>query len=145
MHECTFPIWVISIAVAVVFSIVVGLLDLRLPKTASGKVIIGGNNEIRAIDRVGPPKVLLVNFILSVLTEILFLWQYFATAEASFSGFWPTIGSIGVILGTIIVMPVVWIVLFLLYALFSYIRESSVEKKYSRERNADITVTFIDR
>lgn len=145
MHECTFPIWVISITVAVVFSIVVGIFDLRLPKTASGRVIINGDNEIRARDRIGPPKVLLVNFILSALTAALFLWQYFATTETSFSGFWPTIGSIGVILGVIIVMFVAWIVLFLLYALFSYIRESSVEAKYSRERNTDIVVTFMDQ
>lgn len=143
MHECTFPIWVISIIVAVIFSVIAGVFDLRLLKTASGKVVTR-NGEIRATDRIGPRKVLLVNFIFSVLTAVLFLWQYFATTEASFSGFWPTVGSIALILLTIILMVAACLILFLLYALFSYIRQSSVEAKYSRERGTSVTVTFVD-
>ncbi|MBQ1387959.1 hypothetical protein IIY68_04195 [Candidatus Saccharibacteria bacterium] len=132
MHDCTFLIWVIPAASALIFAVITGWINIYAPNKGNDESAIHNWQRLIVKERLKMWKISTIFTVATIITAGLFLYWTFSTEKLSFSS--PTSGANAVCAIALVIFSAAVIIAFLnfIYVIAGSIHESIIERQYSK-------------
>ena len=132
MHDCTFLIWVIPAASALIFAVITGWINIYAPNKGNDESAIHNRQRLIVKERLEMWKISTIFTTATIITAGLFLYWAFSTEKLSFSS--PASGANAACTIVLVVFGVVIAVAFLnfAYVIAGSVRESIIARRYSK-------------
>ncbi len=132
MHDCTFLIWVIPAASALIFAVITGWINIYAPNKGNDESAIHNWQRLIVKERLKMWKISTIFTVATIITAGLFLYWAFSTEKLSFSS--PTSGANAVCTIALVIFSAAVIIAFLnfIYVIAGSIHESIIERRYSK-------------
>lgn len=132
MHDCTFLIWVIPAASALIFAVITGWISIYAPNKGNDESVIHNQQMIIIKERFDMRKISTIFTVATIITAGLFLYWAFSTEKLSFSS--PTSGANAACTIVLVTFGAVITIAFLnfIYVIAGSVRESIIARRYSK-------------